>query len=190
MRLAFIFTDMAPRMQIVREFSFDAAHFLTKYHGKCEHLHGHTYFLWVTIEGEIQENGMVLDFGFIKTIVKERVLDKYDHRCLNDFFENPTAELVAKAIWDDLVDLPELLKKELEDPNMPEEIRHWIKGQATEKQVNPLVKLVEIKLAETPTSSVVYRGEMCELPKKDVTQKMLTNAKEAKLIPKEELLDI
>lgn len=89
-------------MQVSKEFTFDAAHFLTKYHGKCENLHGHTYRLRVTVEGEIQEDGMVVDFLEVKALVKEKILGKFDHRNLNDFFENPTAEFVAKYIWDEL----------------------------------------------------------------------------------------
>lgn len=90
-------------MLVSKEFTFDAAHFLTKYHGKCENLHGHTYKLRVTVEGEVQEDGMVIDFLILKKIVKEKILDKFDHHSLNDFFENPSAEIVAKFIWDELV---------------------------------------------------------------------------------------
>ena len=75
-------------MLVSKDFSFDAAHFLTQYHGKCEHLHGHTYKLRVTVEGKVQSNGLVIDFGILKKIVKEQILDKYDHRCFNDFFDN------------------------------------------------------------------------------------------------------
>lgn len=89
-------------MLVSKEFTFDAAHFLTKYHGKCENLHGHTYRLRVTVEGEIGEEGMVVDFLDLKKLVKEKILDKFDHRNLNDFFENPTAELVAEFIWKEL----------------------------------------------------------------------------------------
>ncbi len=145
-------------MLLSRDFTFDAAHFLTRYHGKCEHLHGHTYKLRVTVEGGIQENGLVLDFGILKKIVKEKILDKYDHRSLNDFFENPTAELVLKKIWEELVDLPELLKKEGEDPNLPEDIRRLLK-EGGEKEVNQKVRLYELTLWETPDSFVTTRGE-------------------------------
>lgn len=90
-------------MLVSKEFTFDSAHFLTKYHGKCENLHGHTYRLRVTVEGPVQKDGMVVDFKELKTVVKERVIDKYDHQNLNDFFENPSAELIAMKIWEDLV---------------------------------------------------------------------------------------
>jgi 6-pyruvoyltetrahydropterin/6-carboxytetrahydropterin synthase len=92
-------------MLVSKEFTFDSAHFLTKYHGKCENLHGHTYRLRVTVSGPVGEEGMVVDFKELKALVKERVIDKYDHQNLNDFFENPTAELIAMKIWEDLKDL-------------------------------------------------------------------------------------
>ncbi|QQR55617.1 6-carboxytetrahydropterin synthase QueD [Candidatus Peregrinibacteria bacterium] len=91
-------------MFVSKEFTFDAAHFLTKYHGKCERLHGHTYRLRVTVEGPVREDGMVMDFVDLKKCVKDKVIDRYDHQNLNDFFENPSAELVAKKIWEDLLD--------------------------------------------------------------------------------------
>jgi 6-pyruvoyltetrahydropterin/6-carboxytetrahydropterin synthase len=145
-------------IKLTREFKFDAAHFLTKYHGKCEHMHGHTYRLWVTIEGEIQENGMLLDHGFLKKIVKEQIINRFDHRLLNDTFENPTAEIIAKYIWDELIDLPVLLKAEAEDPNMPDELKRLFKGDDYKKEINEKVRLVEVKLSETDNTYVVYSG--------------------------------
>jgi len=94
-------------MRVSKDFTFDSAHFLTKYHGKCENLHGHTYKLRVTVEGDIKEDGMVIDFKILKEIVEEKIIEKYDHKNLNDFFENPTAELVVKQFWEELNgDLP------------------------------------------------------------------------------------
>lgn len=55
-------------MKIAKEFTFDSAHFLKDYHGKCERMHGHTYKMRVTVEGEIQKNGLVMDFSEIKKI--------------------------------------------------------------------------------------------------------------------------
>ena len=60
-----------PTLKVTKQFDFEAAHFLTKYHGKCERLHGHSYKLFVTVEGPLQENGMVIDFVILKKIVKE-----------------------------------------------------------------------------------------------------------------------
>jgi 6-pyruvoyltetrahydropterin/6-carboxytetrahydropterin synthase len=145
-------------MLVTKEFTFSAAHKLTQYHGKCERMHGHNYRLQVTVGGEVQQNGLVIDFVILKKIVKEQIFAKYDHQTLNDFFENPTAEIVAKAIWDNLADLPALLKAEADDPNMPEEIAALLEEPGGEKEINTKVHLYEVKLWETDSSFVTYHG--------------------------------
>ena len=65
---------------------FDAAHFLTDYHGKCENLHGHRWNVEVGIAvSKLQTSGtekdMVCDFSKFKRIVKETV-DEFDHTFL------------------------------------------------------------------------------------------------------------
>jgi 6-pyruvoyltetrahydropterin/6-carboxytetrahydropterin synthase len=87
---------------IEREFWFDAAHRVLDYTGKCESLHGHTYKLILSITGDLKPDGMVLDFAIIKKIVEEQVIKELDHKFLNDIFENPTTELIAKWIYDKL----------------------------------------------------------------------------------------
>ena len=95
---------------IVRDtkiFTFDSCHHLPFHQGKCKNLHGHTYTLEVTIEGslvkeETPEYGMITDFVNLKEIVKRIVVDKYDHQDLNNFFLNPTSEVMAKVIFHDL----------------------------------------------------------------------------------------
>ena len=44
--------------------------------------------------------GMIADFGDVKRIVQEHVLARVDHRDLNDVLENPTAENIARWIWE------------------------------------------------------------------------------------------
>jgi 6-pyruvoyltetrahydropterin/6-carboxytetrahydropterin synthase len=73
------------RVRVSKEFSFDMAHALFNYDGDCKNIHGHTYRLQVTLLGFPDEDkaspklGMVVDFGIIKKIVKEKIIDKYDH---------------------------------------------------------------------------------------------------------------
>jgi len=85
-----------------RDFYFDAAHKIVDYQGKCEELHGHTYKLTVTITGNLKDDGMVLDFAILKKVVNETIINKLDHRYLNDIFENPTTENIATWIFDEL----------------------------------------------------------------------------------------
>lgn len=92
---------MKKEIYLSRGFHFDAAHKVVNYNGKCEELHGHTYILKVTIEGELKDNGMVLDFTILKQTVK-KVVNILDHRYLNDIFKNPTTENIAIFIFEKL----------------------------------------------------------------------------------------
>lgn len=91
---------------VTKRFVFDSAHKLPDYEGKCHRLHGHTYHLDVTVLGDVEKSGpnkgMVIDFSVLKDIVNRCVIDKYDHGYLNDFFENPTAEVMVNKIAEDI----------------------------------------------------------------------------------------
>ena len=87
------------RACVTRSFRFEAAHQLPWHDGACRNLHGHSYRLEVTVEGPIGEQGMVIDFADLKAAVNAKVIDRYDHRYLNDLLDNPTAELLATEIW-------------------------------------------------------------------------------------------
>ena len=72
-------------IRITREFSFEGAHALGGYDGKCCHIHGHSYRMEVTVTGEpvadedSPKKGMVIDFTDLKKIVGENIIDKFDH---------------------------------------------------------------------------------------------------------------
>lgn len=80
-------------ISVTKIFKFDAAHFLPEHSGKCADLHGHTYRLEVTVArkdgGLVAEGssaGMVIDFGDLKAIVQREIIEKVDHKMLNDIF--------------------------------------------------------------------------------------------------------
>ncbi|MBP7898432.1 6-carboxytetrahydropterin synthase QueD [Candidatus Gracilibacteria bacterium] len=152
-------------MFVTKEFTFHASHFLTKYYGRCERLHGHSYKLEVTVEGDIGENDMVIDFGILKRIVVRRVIDKLDHHHLNDLFENPSAERVCEWIWSQLESFSELLKEEVSDPNITEGMRKFlmdgekIEVENVKKETNLDIRLYEVRLWETEGSSVSKRAD-------------------------------
>jgi 6-pyruvoyltetrahydropterin/6-carboxytetrahydropterin synthase len=115
---------------VSKEFTFDSAHHLHAYEGKCQNLHGHTYKLQVIMLGRTDDRGLTLDFSDIKRIVKERVIDRLDHQYLNEVLPpmNTTAENMVVWIYEEL---------------------H--KG-LLEEELYPGVKLEEVRLWETPTS--------------------------------------
>ncbi len=73
------------KIRLTKEFSFEAAHALEGYDGACREVHGHSYRLFVTVKGEPITNqgcssyGMVMDFGALKRIVNEQVVERLDH---------------------------------------------------------------------------------------------------------------
>ena len=72
-------------IHLTKEFSFESAHALWGYDGKCREIHGHSYRLFVTIKGEpitdeqSPKLGMVMDFGELKAIVAREITDRLDH---------------------------------------------------------------------------------------------------------------
>ena len=72
-------------IRITKKFSFETGHALYGYDGKCKNVHGHSYKLSVTVIGSPIENrndvkfGMVIDFTDLKKIVKEEIVDQFDH---------------------------------------------------------------------------------------------------------------
>ena len=105
--------------QVTRQIDFCYGHRLLNYDGKCKHLHGHNGRAIITIEADqLDSRGMVMDFSDIKRDVNTWIDEQMDHRMilckddpvveiLKDLGEpmflldtNPTAENIAKAIYD------------------------------------------------------------------------------------------
>lgn len=100
------------KLIVGKDFYFEAAHKIPG-HEKCGRIHGHSYRIRVICEGYIQENGMVIDFEDIKKVVIRNVVDKLDHRYLNEIedLEIPTTENLCVWIMDKLItELPCLRK--------------------------------------------------------------------------------
>ena len=83
-------------MELSKEFTFEASHILPKHKGKCALLHGHSWKLTVSVEGQINPlTGFVLDYAELKKIVEPLVIDldhkhlgTWDHPIFNkDFIE-------------------------------------------------------------------------------------------------------
>ena len=90
--------------EISAEYSFAAGHALRGYKGKCENVHGHNYKVQVRVAGEqLNSIGLLMDFVDLRAAIKGLV-DRLDHRFLNDlppFDElNPSAENIAKYFCD------------------------------------------------------------------------------------------
>ena len=126
------------RVLVSKEFTFDAAHHLHHYEGKCKNLHGHTYVVIFGISGFVDERGLLIDFGEIKEIWKKEIEVHLDHRYLNETLPpmNTTAENMVVWIFE----------------KMEEAIK------TREKQYDG-ARVEFVRLFETPTSYAEARRE-------------------------------
>lgn len=90
------------KIRITKQFNFETGHALYGYDGKCKNVHGHSYKLSVTVIGEpiIDSNnvkfGMVIDFSDLKKIVREDIVDVFDHATV--FNQNTPHVELAKEL--------------------------------------------------------------------------------------------
>ncbi|MBA6156790.1 6-carboxytetrahydropterin synthase [Tenacibaculum sp. S7007] len=92
------------KIRITKQFTFETGHALYGYDGKCKNVHGHSYKLSVTVMGQpITDTsnvkyGMVIDFSDLKRIVKEEIVDVFDHATV--FNKNTPHVELAKELKD------------------------------------------------------------------------------------------
>jgi 6-pyruvoyltetrahydropterin/6-carboxytetrahydropterin synthase len=91
-------------IRITKQFSFETGHALYGYDGKCRNVHGHSYKLYVTVIGQPISDithvklGMVIDFSDLKVIVKNKIVDVFDHATV--FNKNTPHVELAKELAD------------------------------------------------------------------------------------------
>ncbi len=136
-------------IRITKEFKFEMAHALLGYNGPCKNVHGHSYGLLVTLIGapiaDITDPklGMVMDFGDLKKIVKEVVVDVFDHALVLN--EKMPADLTnkLKTHFEKVILLPYQPTSELMVIDMAERIKSKLPTH---------VSLKYLQLRETVTS--------------------------------------
>ncbi len=136
------------KIRVTKVFIFDMAHALDGYNGLCKNIHGHTYHLRVTVSGSVHnddkqpDNGMVIDFGNLKQLVREEILDKFDHSLV---LKDTSAFLQSGSIPSG-----EKLIRTPFQPSCENLLIHFV--SAIEHTLPPEVRLVAMRLDETPTS--------------------------------------
>jgi 6-pyruvoyltetrahydropterin/6-carboxytetrahydropterin synthase len=140
---------MSQKVRVTKKFTIDMAHALFGYDGPCKNIHGHTYHLSVTLMGTPIQNGedvklgMVVDFTDLKAIVKQQILDIYDHALvLNDNAPYSKSEVISNE-FEKVILVPYQPTCE----NLLLSFVEKLKPLFSEEK-----KLVSIRLEETPTS--------------------------------------
>ncbi|MHB1200321.1 MAG: 6-carboxytetrahydropterin synthase QueD [Polaromonas sp.] len=72
-------------LTITRKMAFDAGHRIPDHHSQCRNMHGHRYTLLITLTGDVvqqdgeSDNGMIMDFGDIKALANQHLVNLWDH---------------------------------------------------------------------------------------------------------------
>ncbi len=94
---------------------FSAAHHLLNYEGNCENQHGHNWKVEIYAQGKhLNESNILIDFKILKKELN-KVLDKLDHKDINELPEfkdiSPSSEIISKYIYQQLKkEIPQLSK--------------------------------------------------------------------------------
>ncbi len=127
-------------MKIAKEFNWEMGHRLPEHFGKCKNIHGHHYKMLVEIEGDILENGMVMDYYHLRDTI-DPLVEKMDH---------------AFLVYKDDKDVIEFLEK-------MNSKRVVVDFQSTVENIT-LFFLNEIKKAKLPANIRKIKVRVCETP--------------------------
>jgi 6-pyruvoyltetrahydropterin/6-carboxytetrahydropterin synthase len=130
------------RVLVSKEFTFDSAHHLHDYEGKCKNLHGHTYKVIFGLSGFVDDRGLMIDFGDIKEIWKTEIEIYLDHKYLNETLPpmNTTAENMVAWIYEKMAE-----------------------ALADRRELYTGARVEFVRLYETPTSYAEARREWMEI---------------------------
>lgn len=136
-------------IRLTKEFKFEMAHALAGYHGPCRHIHGHSYELFVTVTGEPVSDdqspflGMVMDFRLLKEIVRQQIIDEFDHSLV----------LNKKTAPEQITDMGEFVGRLILVDYQPTSENLLIDfAERLKSSIPAEVSLFSLKLRETTTS--------------------------------------
>ena len=122
-------------LTVTKRFNFCYGHQLKDYNGLCKNIHGHNSVLEVEIKESANRQpdfpNMIIDFSFLKKIVKKEIIDILDHQFLNEVLKTdyPTAEFITKWIVEKL---KEIFKGDLVRVRLTETDDSWAEWTSDE----------------------------------------------------------
>lgn len=130
-------------MKIARQFHWEMGHRLQFHKGECKNLHGHSYRMWVELEGECDQNGMLIDYGEMKKIIQP-FIDPIDHCFLCDEQDEYMKSFLQTSSFK-VVYVP--------FPTTAEKISEYLLEKIWNVfKTNERIHSIKIRLAETETS--------------------------------------
>lgn len=145
-----------PNIRVTKIFDFETSHALYNYDGLCRNIHGHSYKLYVTVMGkpiideESPKFGMVIDFGGLKKIVNEHIVDVYDHSLMLYHKEDVKKFINLNPLFERIHILDF-------QPTCEKMIVYF--AEIIEKKLPPEIKLHSLRLYETANSYAEWFAE-------------------------------
>ncbi len=170
---------------ISKEIEFDAGHRVPSHNGKCRSPHGHRYKVRLYVAGSLvtrsgaSNEGMVADFGDIKSLLTEYIHDPLDHSCIiyeNDFtfLNRMLGDIEGEDYW-----------KVIEFPYIPtaENLSLWcfeqLVGPFGKKFADFDMHIHSVEVWETPTSMATYFAPIMTFPIASSTTRKIVDAMDA-----------
>ncbi|NOQ27105.1 MAG: 6-carboxytetrahydropterin synthase QueD [Bacteroidales bacterium] len=144
------------KIRVTKEFNFEIAHALWNYDGPCANIHGHSYRMFVTVigepinDGENPKNGMVIDFGDLKKIIKQEIIIPLDHAIIL----NKKAQESLKSLNNQMFKKQHFVDYQPTCENM---VIDFVKK--IQDRIPDHLKLHSLKLHETATSFAEWYAE-------------------------------
>lgn len=133
-------------LTVSKQCLFDAAHVLTNHAGQCKNLHGHTYRVIVEVGEGAEGEDMVIDFKDLKQVLREAILERFDHAFIFDQASASECEIAAVIAKHGMKSVGLPFRSTAENL-----ARHFFRELAGR------VNVVSVKVYETPESCAEYR---------------------------------
>jgi 6-pyruvoyltetrahydropterin/6-carboxytetrahydropterin synthase len=134
-------------LTVSKECRFDAAHVLTNHAGQCKNLHGHTYRVVVEVAESADGQDMVIDFKDLKQVMREVILERFDHAFIYNEASASEREIAAVIARHGMKSAGLAFRSTAENL-----ARHFF------GELAPHVNVVSVKVFETPESCAEYRA--------------------------------
>lgn len=117
-------------MKIAKEFRWEMGHRLPEHFGKCKNIHGHSYKMLVEFSGELDKNGMIIDYYDVEKIINP-VIEKLDHafmvnkndKIVLDFLEKINSKRVVVEFESTAENICKYLLNEVSKTELPKNIK-------------------------------------------------------------------
>ena len=137
-------------MKITKRFKWVMGHRLAFHKGECYTPHGHNYEMKITVEGEPNQNGIVIDFNELSNLFKELIHEPYDHSFL--LYINDSDLIIINK------NTRPFKLRYVSFETTAENLAKFIFENFSKKINNDKIKVTRVKVYETPTSEAVYYG--------------------------------